>query len=101
MYAGDHRLAYITIENDGDESDTFKVDASAGSEPEFNIAYFVGRTSTNVTVTIEAGAFTTPSLAPGASYRLRVRVMVNTLTTQGFSYRAAGHQHVGCRRHNQ
>ena len=80
MYAGDKRVAYITIQNDGVNADTFTVAASDGSVDGFQINYRIGRTTTDVTGDVEAGTFTTPLLAPGATYRLRVIARVNTLT---------------------
>lgn len=85
MYAGDKRVAYISIQNEGDEADTFTVAANAGSVAGFNITYYVGRTSTDVTSAVEAGTFTTPSLAVGQVYRLRVKAKVTTSTPRGSS----------------
>ena len=85
MYAGDYRKAFITIQNDGDESGTFTVGADSGSAPGFNIHYHVGSSSTDVTSAVEAGTFTTPSLAPGAVYRLRLNVGITASTARGAS----------------
>ena len=85
MYAGDKRVAYISIQNDGTAADTFTVAANAGSATGFEVNYYVGRTSTNVTSAVEAGTFTTPSLAPGDIYRLRVKAKVTTSTPRGSS----------------
>jgi hypothetical protein len=85
MYAGDQRVAYITIQNDGADPDSFTVAADAGSVTGFNIAYHIGRTSSDVTAAVEAGTFTTPELGPGATYRLRINAGVTTSTPRGSS----------------
>jgi hypothetical protein len=63
----------IVIQNDGTVADSFKV-VGAASARAYSVTY--ARGATNITSSIVAGTFQTPSLAPGAAYALTARVKV-------------------------
>lgn len=63
----------ISIQNDGSVADRFRVDAD-GVTTGYLVNFF--RKSTKVTAAVEAGTFTTPLLAPGASVVLKAKVVM-------------------------
>ena len=73
---GDLTLFRIAVQNDGIVPDSFRIQA-AGSEPYYSIRYY--RHSKEITSRVVAGTFTTPVLAPGDRYVIRVWVKVATL----------------------
>jgi hypothetical protein len=86
IYAGDRRRVYISIQNDGVVSGTFRVcqcSGTQGSQPGFTFTYFVNRSDEDITAGVEAGTFTTPSLAPGEKFVIRARVEVSEAATPG------------------
>lgn len=76
--AGSHvRRLYISIQNDyflG--SDSFAVDADGAATPGFGLRFFKGNSNHDITAEVEAGTFTTPVLAPGEHYQIRVRIYI-------------------------
>ena len=64
----------ISIQNDGNRSDRFKVKATGTATSGWKVAYFRG--TTNITSAIVAGTFQTSSLAPSATYLIRARITV-------------------------
>lgn len=64
---------YADIQNDGLFADTFKVHGT-GTASGFTVSYFKG--TTNVTAQVNAGTYSTGSLAPGAHVTLKVVVKV-------------------------
>jgi hypothetical protein len=64
----------ISIQNDGNRSDRFKVKATGTATSGWKVAYFRG--TTNITSAIVAGTFLTSSLAPSATYLIRARITV-------------------------
>lgn len=63
----------ISIQNDGSVADRFKVDAD-GVTNGYRVKFF--RKSTNITSAVEAGTYTTPSIAPGASVVIKAKVVM-------------------------
>ena len=61
----------ISIQNDGNRSDRFKVKATGTATSGWKVAYFRG--TTNITSAIVAGTFQTSSLAPSATYLIRAQ----------------------------
>ena len=64
----------ISIQNDGNRSDRFKVKATGTATSGWKVAYFRG--TTNITSAIVAGTFQTSSLPPSATYLIRARITV-------------------------
>jgi hypothetical protein len=62
----------ISIQNDGNRADRFKVKATGAATGGWTVTYFHG--TTNITSAIVAGTFRTASLAPGATYPIRARI---------------------------
>ena len=75
-HIGDLVLFRVAVQNDGIVPDSFRIQA-AGSEPYYSIRYY--RHSKEITSRVVAGTFTTPVLAPGDRYVIRVWVKVATL----------------------
>jgi hypothetical protein len=69
--AGQSAVSEVRVQNDGNRNDRFAVKGSAGNR-KFTVAYFAG--AKNITKQVLNGSYTTPSLAPGAEFRLRVKV---------------------------
>jgi hypothetical protein len=85
IYAGDFRRVYISIQNDSDVAASFTVCqcvGTQGSQTGFTFTYFVGRGSNNITSAVEAGTFTTPTIAPGEAFVIRARVEVSSGATR-------------------
>ena len=61
----------ISIQNDGSVSDRFTVDAN-GLTTGYVVKFL--RKSTNITAAVEAGTYTTPLLAPGATFQIKAAV---------------------------
>jgi hypothetical protein len=64
----------ISIQNDGNRPDTFKVKATGTGTAGWTIRYYRG--TTNITTAVVAGTFSTSSLVPGATYLIRARMTV-------------------------
>jgi hypothetical protein len=62
----------VSIENDGASSDQMSVQATGTDVLGWTVKYFVG--TANVTSAVLDGTFTTPLLAPGEEYLLKVKV---------------------------
>ncbi len=69
------RTLFVKIENDGHDVDSFKIDGSKGN-PDFEVKYISG--NTDVTSAVTAGTFSTGDLAPGAGFKLKVRISAKT-----------------------
>ncbi|NJM37701.1 MAG: hypothetical protein HC845_07500 [Akkermansiaceae bacterium] len=68
---GKKKNAFLSFQNDGHEPDAFAITGSKGNKL-FKVKYYNG--ATDVTKLVTAGTFSTPSLAPGASFALRAEV---------------------------
>ena len=62
----------VSLENDGASSDQLRLQATGTAVLGWTVKYFVG--TTNVTSAVVDGVFTTPLLAPGDEYLLKVKV---------------------------
>ena len=67
IFAGQTRSELIRVQNDGEVPDSFKIKGGGGQGP-LSVTYQDG--ATDVTGQVEAGTFSTPTLAPGASYTI-------------------------------
>ena len=74
--AGRSRELVISIQNDSTDPDSFTVVASGTAANGFAARYYDRWPPIDVTSEIEAGTFTTPTLQPGAIYKIRVVVDV-------------------------
>jgi hypothetical protein len=70
---GIYSLIDISIQNDGTRADRFRVKATGSTKSGERVTYSHG--STNLTAAIVAGTFKTPSLAAGATYLIRAKVI--------------------------
>jgi hypothetical protein len=66
----------ISIQNDGSRADRFKVKATGTGTTGWTVTYSGG--ATNITAAVVAGAYQTPSLAPGAAYLIRAKITIIT-----------------------
>lgn len=66
--------AYVRIVNDGKKTDTMAVKATPSGSG-FAVSYWYG--DTNVTAAVKAGTYRTPSLKPGASTVLKMRIAIS------------------------
>ena len=66
----------ISIQNDGTRADRFKVKATGTGTTGWTVTYLHG--ATNITSAVVAGAYQSPSLAPGATYLIRARITIIT-----------------------
>jgi hypothetical protein len=74
----------ISVQNDlATTADSFKVLATGAVSAMYTVTYFHG--ATDITAAIVAGTYTTPSLAPGATFLITVRVKVRSTATKGSS----------------
>ncbi|MEP7379436.1 MAG: fibronectin type III domain-containing protein [Chloroflexota bacterium] len=73
----------ISIQNDGSSADSFRLAVSGASSAMYTVTYWHG--TTNITAAVVAGTFSTPSLAPGKTYLVTVKVKVNSSATKGSS----------------
>jgi hypothetical protein len=64
----------ISIQNDGSAADRFKVKAT-GAASAWTVTY--SRGTTNITSAVVAGTYRTPSLAPGATYLIHAKIVIN------------------------
>lgn len=62
----------VSVQNDGSSSDRIRIQATGTALDGWTVRYYDG--STNVTSAVVNGTFTTPSLSPGGSYVLKVKV---------------------------
>ncbi len=72
---------YVVVQNIGTSPDNFNVQGNAGSAG-FTVHYFLGaipKESTDVTADVESGAFSTSTLAPGASTSVPTMIRVEVL----------------------
>jgi hypothetical protein len=72
--------SFWSVQNDGERSDGFLLKGTAGSA-RFKVRYFAG--GTDVTSAVVAGTYRTPTLAPGASTVLRVKVVATRRAHDG------------------
>ena len=70
----------ITVQNDGIASDTFDLQGGSNATG-YTVKYFAG--ATDITASVVAGTYTTPSVAPGASYPITVTVKVKGTAAAG------------------
>jgi hypothetical protein len=65
----------VSAQNDGTNSDRFRVHATGLGLTGWKVKYFHG--STDITADVVAGTFTTPTVAPGEQYLIKARVKAN------------------------
>lgn len=65
----------VSIENDGINGDRFLVHATGIQLDQWTVRYFHG--TTNITPEVAAGTFSTPTLAPGEKFRVKVQVTLD------------------------
>jgi hypothetical protein len=73
-YGGFSAFFDISIQNDGNRADRFRVKATGAASIVGTVSYYRG--STDITSAVAAGSFTTPSLAPGATYLIRAKIAI-------------------------
>ena len=74
----------ISVQNDSAvHSDSFTLLASGTASDMYKVTYFKG--TTNITAAIVAGTYTTPALAPGATYLITAKVKVTASAAAGSS----------------
>ena len=66
----------ISIQNDGNRVDRFRVKATGAASAGWTIRYYRG--AIDITSAVLAGTYQTTSLAPGATYLIRARMTVKT-----------------------
>jgi hypothetical protein len=66
----------ISIQNDGNRADRFKVKATGTATTSWTVKYYHG--TTNITSSVVAGTYRTALLAPGAKYVITAKVSVIT-----------------------
>jgi hypothetical protein len=86
--SGKARIGYIvefhlSLQNDGDTADSFKLSVSAGSTTMYRLRFYRG--SNDITASVVAGTYTTPSIAPGGALVITVDVIVKKGATLGSS----------------
>ena len=74
---------YVSIQNDGNANDTFKLALSGAATTMYSVRYYHG--TTEITAAVVAGTYQTPSVAPGASYTVKAVVKVKSTATAGSS----------------
>ena len=80
------RRVYLTVQNDGNVTDTFGLMVICCGADGDTVRYFRGRTPTEITDEVEAGTFVTPPLDPGETYVIRVTVLTDGAATHGSYY---------------
>ncbi len=73
----------ISIQNDGNVADAFRVKATGAATTRYTVKYYRG--STDITAKVLAGTYRTTSLAPGAAYVITAKVTVRWTATIGSS----------------
>jgi hypothetical protein len=77
-YSGDVAGSYykfdISIQNDGNKADRFKVMATGTATTGWTVEYLHG--TTNITSAVVVGTYRTPSVAPGATYVVTVKLTI-------------------------
>jgi hypothetical protein len=69
---GQHYAFGISIQNDGNRADSFKVKASGTATGGWKMRYFRG--TTNITPAVVAGTYRTSSLAPSTTFLITAKV---------------------------
>ena len=78
---GKTKTFYVTIQNDGLNTDTFTITGATGSA-DFSAKY-IDQSGLNVTADVVAGTYSTGNLAPGAETTIRLRVRVKKSAIAG------------------
>ena len=73
--SGGNKISFVRIANKGHTADSFKI-GGIGSDSKFAVEYFNG--NTNVTTAVVNGTFNSGSLAPGATFLLKVKITTKT-----------------------
>lgn len=73
--AGGKKNTYFRIQNDGHDTDSFRIKGTAGNK-NLQVKYING--TTDVTNAVKAGTFSSGNLAPGASFLLKVEITAKT-----------------------
>jgi len=89
IYAGDKRIVYISIQNDGVTAQSYYVGEIPITPTNLGIGvrYFVGHTDTDITDEMRGfGPYYTPVLDPGETTLIRARVTVDSTAIAGQAY---------------
>ena len=73
----------ISIQNDGTATDAFKVTVSGTTPTGYLVTYFHG--TTNITSSVVAGTYVTPSIAAGSAFLIKAKVKVESGAAGGSS----------------
>lgn len=73
--SGGKTVSYVKIQNDSGDAQAFTIQGTTGNS-DLAVKYLNG--ATDVTATVTAGTFNTSSIAPGASFLLKVQVTAKT-----------------------
>jgi hypothetical protein len=73
----------ISIQNDGDGPDQFRVYVSGAAVTGYQVNYFRG--TTNITAQVVGGSYITGVVAPGSTFAIKAKVKVVTGATNGSS----------------
>jgi len=73
----------ISIQNDGTNTDSFRVKATGTSTTKYSVKYYRG--TTDITSAVVAGTYTTSSLAKGSTFFITAKVLVKSTATVGSS----------------
>ena len=77
-----HAISFgISVQNDGTSSDRIKVKATGTAATGYTVSYFRG--ASDITAAVVAGSYTTPSLAPGATFLITAEVNVKSHAAAG------------------
>ena len=86
--SGKAKIGYIvefnlSLQNDGDQADSFQLSVSDGSTTMYRLKFYRG--STDITAKVMAGTYTTPTMAKGGAVVITVDVIVKKEATAGSS----------------
>lgn len=70
---GQKKVYYVTVQNDGNVTNGFRVKGTASSTG-YTVAYFASTTATNITTAVTRGTYSTGSLLVGATKLIRVEI---------------------------
>lgn len=78
---GESATFFVRIGNDANAAATFTLDGIARDATGYRVSYLVGRT--DITAAVDAGTYTLPSLAPGATTTVKIKVTATTTAPRG------------------
>jgi len=73
----------ISVQNDGNAADSFKLKATGTATTRYTVKYYKG--TTDITARVVAGTYSTGTLAAGAAVLITVKVTVKSTATAGSS----------------